>query len=162
QQGNATSEEIAAAHADLAQAQAQLRKVRSDYAADIANAAAALRAAQARFDALTQPGPDKLSAAQTKVTQAQANLQMVRGGDSAAKTQAELDMRKAVEALVQAQSTYSTARGKWQIVQDTGRDPVNPTKTGPQGKSVPNKLNDVQRQQYHDDFVQAEAAMHSA
>ena len=47
-------------------------------------------------------------------------------------------------------------------MQDTGRDPVNPSNTNAQGKSVPNTLNDAQRQQYYDAFVQAEAALHSA
>ena len=47
-------------------------------------------------------------------------------------------------------------------MQDTGRDPVNPSNTNAQGKAVPNTLNDAQRQQYYDAFVQAEAALHSA
>jgi HlyD family secretion protein len=45
----------------------------------------------------------------------------------------------------------------WQYVQDTGNDPVIPTTVGSGGKSKPNKLNDTQRQQYYDAFVQAGA-----
>jgi HlyD family secretion protein len=96
------------------------------------------------------------------VTQAQANLQITRDGDSAAKTRAEADLNKAAEALTQAQSRYSTAQQNWQYVQDTGRDPLNPSTTNAQGQSKPNKLNDAQRQQYYDTFVQAQAALNSA
>ena len=71
-------------------------------------------------------------------------------------------LSRSTATLTQAQSRYATASQSWQYVQDTGRDPVNPSKTNAQGKAVPNTLNDAQRQQYYDAFVQAEAALHSA
>jgi HlyD family secretion protein len=159
-----TETDIRAARAQLEAAQIQLRQQRQGNAraADIASARAQLRAAQADLAALKNPGPDELSAAQLKLAQAQANLENTRDGDSAAKTRAELDLARSTTSLTQAQSRYSTALQHWQYVQDTGRDPLNPSRTNAQGKTVPNTLNDAQRQQYYDTFVQAEAALRSA
>lgn len=164
QKGNATPEDLAASQASLNSAQAQLQKARTGNvtAADIASASAQLRAAQAKLDALKDPTPDKLSAAQLKLTQAQTNLQKTRDNDSAAKTRAEQDLLKAADALTQAQASYASAKSNWDYVQETGNDPANPTRVNSQGKSVPNKLNDTQRQQYYQTYVQAEASMHSA
>ena len=44
----------------------------------------------------------------------------------------------------------------------TGTDPTNPTTTDSTGKKTANKLNDAQRQQYYDAFVQAQASLDSA
>ena len=156
--------DLRSAAAQLRAAQAQLAQATRGNArgTDVASAQAQLRAAQADLAALKHPTPADLSAAQLRVTQAQANLQLTRDGDSAAKTRAQADLDRAVAALTQAQSRYATTLQNWQYVQDTGNDPLQPTKTNPQGKAVPNTLNDAQRQQYYDAFVQAEAAMHSA
>ncbi|HEU5099328.1 MAG TPA: efflux RND transporter periplasmic adaptor subunit [Roseiflexaceae bacterium] len=156
--------DLRAAQAQLEAAQIQLKQTRQGNAraADIASARAQLRAAQADLAALKTPGPDEISAAQLRLAQAQANLQNTRDGDSAAKTRAKLDLSRSATTLTQAQSRYATASQSWQYVQETGRDPVNPSKTNAQGKSVPNTLNDAQRQQYYDTFVQAEAALHAA
>jgi HlyD family secretion protein len=156
--------DIRAARAQLEAAQIQLKQQRQGNAraTDIASARAQLRSAQADLATLKNPEPADISAAELRVTQAQANLQNTRDGDSAAKTRAQLDLNRATAALTQAQSRYATASQNWQYVQDTGRDPVNPSKTNSQGKAVPNTLNDAQRQQYYDTFVQAEAALHSA
>src|SRR6266545_3203264 len=137
----------------------------SDLDQQVIEAEANLKSAQAALTTL-KAGPtetDVRSAqAQLRVTQAQTNLQITRDGDSAAKTRAESDLNKAAEALTQAQSRYSTALQNWQYVQDTGRDPINPSTTNAQGQSKPNRLNDAQRQQYYDTFVQADAALNSA
>jgi HlyD family secretion protein len=156
--------DIRTAKAQLEAAQIQLRQQQQGNAraSDLASARAQLRTAQADLAVLKNPGPDDLSAAQLRVSQAQASLQSTRDGDSAAKTRAELDLSRAAQALTQAQSRYATASQSWQYVQDTGRDPVNPSKTNAQGKSVPNTRNDPQRQQYNDAFVQAQAALRSA
>jgi HlyD family secretion protein len=130
--------------------------------AAIANAQAQLRSAQAQLDALKNPTPDQISSAQTAVRQAELELQSQKDNSSASKTKAEQDLQKATDTLTQAQSSYSTALQKWQHVQDEGTDPTNPTTTDSQGKKKANKLNDAQRQQYYDQFVQAEAALHSA
>jgi len=159
-----TETDLRAAQAQLEAAQIQLKQQRQGNAraADLASARAQLRAAQADLAALKKPGPADISAAQLRLAQAQTNLQNTRDGDSAAKTRAELDLNRSTAALTQAQSRYATASQSWQYVQDTGRDPVNPSRTNAQGKNVPNTLNDAQRQQYYDTFVQAEAALHSA
>ncbi|GAB4209587.1 MAG: efflux RND transporter periplasmic adaptor subunit [Roseiflexaceae bacterium] len=162
--GNAKPEDLAAARASVASAQAQLDKARSGNttAADIASTQAQLRSAQARLDALKNPSPDKLSSARLKVTQAETSLQSTRDSNSATKTRAELDLQKAVETLTQAQSKYATALTNWQHVQDSGTDPLQPTKSGANNSTVPNTLSDGQRQQYYDSYVQAEAQLRSA
>jgi HlyD family secretion protein len=156
--------DLRSAEAQLAAAQAQLNQAVKGNArgTDVASAQAQLKAAQADLAALKNPTVADLSAAQLRLTQAQANLQSTRDNDSAAKTRAEGDLSKAVDALTQAQSRYSSALQNWQYVQDTGNDPVQPTRTNAQGKAVANTLNDAQRRQYYDTFVQAESALHSA
>ncbi len=94
---------------------------------------------------------------------AQANLESTRDRLSHAKTQAEIQVQQAAAALTQAQASYATAKSNWDRVQDTGKDPVNPSSVNPlTGKKVDNKLNDAQRQQYYTQFVQAEAALRNA
>jgi HlyD family secretion protein len=159
-----TETDLRAAQAQLAAAQAQLNQQAKGNArpADIASAQAQLRAAQADLAVLKNPSESDISTAQAKVDQAQINLQSTRDSSSAAKTRAQLDMQQSTEALTQAQSRYATAFQNWQHVQETGTDPISPSKTDAQGKSKPNHLNDAQRQQYYDTFVQAEASLHSA
>jgi HlyD family secretion protein len=164
-QGNATPEDLAASRASVDQAQANLQKARTgnSTAADIASAEAQLRSAQAKLDALKNPSSANRSAAQLRVQQAQNDLESTRTSASAAKTNAELNMRQDADSLTKAQASYATAKQNWEYVQETGADPSNPKTTNPTtGKSTKNKLNDVQKRQYYDTFVQAEATMHSA
>lgn len=162
--GSATPQDIAQSQADVRAAQAQLDKVRSGNttAADLAEAQAALKSAQARLDALKNPSPSQVSSAQLKLSEAQNGLQQTRDNSSAAKTRAQLDMQQSTAALTQAQSRYATAKHNWDYVQAAGTDPTNPTTVDARGRSVANTLNDAQRQQYYDAFVQAEAALRSA
>ncbi|HMP41330.1 MAG TPA: HlyD family efflux transporter periplasmic adaptor subunit [Roseiflexaceae bacterium] len=164
QSGSASAEDLAAAQAQFASAQAQLEQTRSGTttAADLRSAQATLEAAQARLDALTNPDQADLATAQRSVTQAQTSLQQTRDSASQAKTNAEIAMQNAVNALTQAQSRYASAKGNWEFVQETGQDPSNPETTNAAGQRVKNMLNDAQRQQYYDTFVQAEAALRSA
>ena len=160
----ASPEQLAAAEAQLHLAEAQQRQSGGSVtAADRAAAQAQLQEAQARLAALEAgPRSTDLSTAQAQLAQAQANLQSQRDSLSAAKTNAQLGVDRASSALTQAQAAYSTALQNWQYVQETGNDPVAPTRTNGQGKTVANRLSDAQRQQYYDAYVQAEAAMHSA
>ena len=130
--------------------------------AAIASAQAQLKSAQAQLDALKNPTADKISSAATTVRQAELDLQSQRDNSSASKTKAEQELQKATDSLTQAQSQYATALKNWQYVQDTGNDPTNPSTTSADGKKVKNKLNDTQRQQYADTYIQAQAALHSA
>jgi HlyD family secretion protein len=107
------------------------------------------------------PKPEDLAKARAALQQAQANLDSTRSSASASKTDAQLHLQQATDSLTQAQSTFATAKQNWQHVQDTGTDPLQPTKSD-NGKSKPNTLNDAQRQQYYDAFVQAVAALHNA
>jgi HlyD family secretion protein len=157
-----TDKRSAQAQLEAAQAQLNQQLKGNARATDLSSAQAQLRAAQADLAALKNPTESDLSAARLKLTQAQTNLQSTTDTASAAKTRAQLDMEKAVAALTQAQSRYATAFENWQYVQDTGNDPVQPSRTNAQGKKEPNTLNGAQRQQYYDTFVQAEAGLRSA
>jgi HlyD family secretion protein len=130
--------------------------------AAVASAQAQLTSALAQLDALKNPTPDKISSAEVAVRQAELDLQSQRDNSSASKTKAEQDLQKAVDALTQAQSKYATAKSNWEFVSETGQDPTNPETRTSDGRTVKNKLNDTQRQQYYDTFVQAEAALRSA
>jgi len=161
----ATPEEIAAAQASVAQAEATLRQSEGSVTKqDVAAARSQLdsaRAALARLEA----GPKRTEVEQTSAVrdQAQATLQAQRDSLSATKTNAELAMRQAADNLTKAQASYATAKANWGYVQESGADPTNPKRTDPtSGKEKKNKLNDVQKRQYYETFVQAEAAMHSA
>ena len=162
--GAATPLDLASAESKLRAAQAQLQKTRAGTgtAADIRQAQANLQTAQLRLDALKNPTPAKLSAAQLDLSQVRTALATSRDSLSAAKTSAEQELNRATQSLNQAQAGYSTARQNWQSVQDTGRDPYSPTTTDANGKTAPKKLNDAERQKYYAAFVQAEAALHSA
>jgi HlyD family secretion protein len=162
--GEATPLDLAAAQSKLQAAQAQLQKTRAGERtpADLRQAQANLQAAQARLDALKNPTPDKLSAAQLQLSQARTALATGRDSLSAAKAGAKHELDRATQSLRQTQASYSTALQNWQAVQETGRDPYNPTTTGADGKPKPNRLNDAERQKYYEAFVQAEAALHSA
>jgi HlyD family secretion protein len=159
----ATPAEIAAAEAQLEGARGQLRQAEGSVSpADLRAAEAQLAQAQAQLARLTAgPKTSDLQVAEAQLAQAQAQLETQRDQLSAAKTNAQLQMQQAASALTQAQSRYATARQNWDYVQSTGKDPS--TIADPvTGKRVHPKVDDRQRQQYYDTYVQAEAAMHSA
>jgi len=162
----ATPEEVTAAEAELRQAQAQLRTASGSVTSnDLRSAEAQLQQARAQLTRLAAgPKTTDVRALDAQLNLARANLQTERDRLSAAKTNAQLQMQQAADALIQAQASYATAKQNWQYIQDTGRDPINPwLGTDPHsGKKIPNKLSEAQRQQYHDALIQAEAAMHSA
>ena len=149
----ATEQEIAEARARVAQAQGQYQQVAGSVTqADIAAARAKLEQAQARLARL-QAGSEneQLIDARAALDQAQTQLQAKRDQLSAEKTRAYEQMLQAVSDLTKAQAAYATAKQNWEHVDTTGKDPI--TSFG---------LNDAQRREYYDTFVQAEAALHSA
>jgi HlyD family secretion protein len=158
----ATPEQIAAAKAVIAQAQGQYQQTAGSVTkADIAAARASLAAAQAKLDAL-QAGHTDARDAGLALQQAQTQAQAKRDQLSAAKTDAQLQMQQRVQDLTKAQSAYATAKHNWEYVQQTGRDPSAVLLDPQSGKRSHVKLDDKQKQQYADAYVQAEAAMHSA
>lgn len=161
----ATPEDIAQAEAQLAQARGSLQQTLGSVTqSDIAAARARLDQAQAEL-ARVQSGPKEtdLRSVQADVEQAQTSLQSQRDSLSAAKTNAKLQLDQAVNQLTQTQASYATAKANWDYVQETGKDPVNPNTVDPQtGEKVANKVNDQQRQQYYNMFVQAESSLRSA
>jgi HlyD family secretion protein len=162
--GSAMPQDLASAQAQLDSAKAQLEQTRTGTATkpDVQSAQAQLAAAVAKLAALKNPSQADLSAAQSKVDQANTSLQSTRNSASQSKTNAQLALQNAVDSLTQAQSKFATAQKNWQHVQDEGTDPTNPSTTDAAGKKKPNKLNDAQRQQYYDAFVQAQTALDSA
>jgi len=159
-------EDIAVAEAGLRQAQAQLRQTLGRVTpADIQAAQASLQAAQATLAELKAGDKNpELRAAQATLGQAQAALESQRSQLSSGKSDAELRLQQASERLIQAQTAYSLAKWNWQHVQEEGTDPYTPHVPDAQnpGKTTRNKLNEAQKQQYHDAFTQAEAELHSA
>lgn len=105
----ASAEEVAAARAQVAQAQAQLRSAQGAVTdQDIAAAEAALQQALARqAEVRGGPKPADLAQAQSAADQARANLDIQRTNLSAAKTNAELQIEQAANALRDAQKIYS-------------------------------------------------------
>jgi len=160
------SEDVAAAEAQVRQAQAQFRtSLDSVTPADLQAAQANLQSAQATLARLLSGAKNAdVRAAQAQLQQAQASLEGQRGQLSAGKTNSDLQLSQSAESLIQAQTAYSTAKWHWDQVQSTGNDPINPTTPDPKnaGKTKANKLNETQKQQYHDAFIQAEAALRSA
>ncbi|HEU5097649.1 MAG TPA: HlyD family efflux transporter periplasmic adaptor subunit [Roseiflexaceae bacterium] len=158
----ATPETIAAAKARIAQAQGQYQQTAGSVTkADIAAARANLAAAQARLAEL-QAGHTGVRDAELGLQQAQTQLQARRDQLSQAKTDAQLQMQQRVNDLTKAQSAYATAKQNWEYVQQTGRDPSQVVLDPQSGKKSHLKLDDKQKQQYADAFVQAEAMMHNA
>src|SRR5215211_3606872 len=146
----------------LQQAQLARDRDRATRKFDAARAKLDLEDARAKLAALQDPAqPDTLAKARGALQQAQANLESTTSSASAAKTTAQLKLQQAADALTQAQSAFAVAKQNWQHVQETGTDPIQPTKSE-NGKSKPNTLNDAQRRQYYDAFVQAQAALHNA
>lgn len=105
----ATPEEIAAARAQVSQAQGAVRQARGSVTdEDIAAAEAALASALARqAEIAAGPKATDLAQAEAAVTQARANLEIQRTNLSAAKTNAELQLEIAANALRDAQKAYS-------------------------------------------------------
>jgi HlyD family secretion protein len=159
----ATPEEIAAADAQVRAAQAQLRQTEGGVTnADRTAAAAQFEQAQAHLAELRAgPKPIDLRSAQVRLEQAQTNLAAQRDQLSAAKTNAQLQMQQRVNGLTEAQAAYATAKRNWDYAQETGKDP-NAVLDPNTGKKTRMKLDDKQKQQYYDAYVQAEAAMRSA
>jgi HlyD family secretion protein len=160
--GTTTAADLASAQAALDSANAAFNKTTTGSVTDVQSAQASLAAAQAKLDALKNPTQTSVAAAQRAVDQARTTLQSTQNSASQAKTNAQLALQNSVNALTQTQSKFSTAQQNWQHVQDTGTDPNQPSTTDSTGKKKPNTLNESQRQQYYDAFVQAQASLDSA
>jgi HlyD family secretion protein len=150
------------AQVGLEQAQLAIERDKAKRVFDERRAQLDLEDARAQLaDLGKQSKADDLVKAQAAVQEAQATLDQTRSNTSATKTTAEIGLQQATNTLTQAQSSFSTAQQNWQHVQDAGTDPIQPSTTE-NGKSKPNRLNDAQRQQYYNTFVQAQAALRSA
>lgn len=160
----ATPEEIAIAEAQVRASEGQLQQTNGSVTrADRTAAEAELAQAQAHLaELLAGPKNTDLRASEAQLAQAQASLNTQRDQLSAAKTNAQLQMEQRVNDLTRAQSAYATALQNWQYVQVTGKDPLNVAIDPKTGKRTGLGLNDQQRQQYYDMYVQAEATLRTA
>ncbi|GAB4120056.1 MAG: efflux RND transporter periplasmic adaptor subunit [Roseiflexaceae bacterium] len=175
-QAGARSEEIAAAEAALAQAQASrdgaLAAVENaatlvadpqDLQIQIAQAQASRDAAQAALRKLKAGSrPEDIATAEAAAAQAEINLQATREKLSATKTQAEAAMQQAVTALTQAQARYAQAKFNWEYIRSSDEDPAQPDINPNTAKETVNDASAGQAERYYAEFVQAEAAMHGA
>nr|MBA3948239.1 biotin/lipoyl-binding protein [Herpetosiphonaceae bacterium] len=157
--GNTTPADIANAQAGVRGAEANLQKVKTGNTtpADIANAQAAVQSAQAKLAAVkTGPTPDLVSAAQTKLTQAQQNYQKTAAADSSNKTSAQQSMYQAADGVRTAQTSYTSAYYDNQNAQN-GTDPKT-------GKSFSSEKLDTatQQQQYANALQTATLALSQA
>lgn len=141
--GSATPEEIAQARANLQAAQAQLQQTRTGNVtqADIANAEASLRSAQAKLDALKNPSPDKISAAELTLTRARENLESIRTARSAAKTRAQQDLNIAANAVRTAQEELNKIY--WDTHDANGNFKLSPGEPG--YEALQSRYNDAVR-----------------
>jgi multidrug resistance efflux pump len=131
----------------------------------VAQARAARDSAAAAFAKLRAgTRPEDLEASAANQAQAAVNVQATRDRLSIAKTQAEAAVQQAAAALTQAQARYAQATFNWQYVQETGKDPINPTVYSQQnGQPLrENTASNGLQEQYYALFVQAEAALHQA
>jgi HlyD family secretion protein len=160
----ALDQQLQQAEAALASAQANeaaLTEAPRDY--DLTAARAQVVQAQAALEAVrTGPKQQDIATAEAGLTGAQVNLQATRDRLSLTKTQAELQMQQAAEALTQAQARYAQAKYNWEFAQGTGNDPIVPDSVNAQGRAVDNKVSDGQRESYYAAFVQAEASLRAA
>ena len=91
---------------------------------DIANAEAAVRSAQAKLDAL-RAGPLKgdVISAQSKVQQAQQNVDKVKSDSANTKEQARITWEKSADATRSAQRAFDIANATYQQAKMTNVDP---------------------------------------
>ncbi|MBC8161746.1 MAG: efflux RND transporter periplasmic adaptor subunit [Roseiflexaceae bacterium] len=149
----ATPAQIAAARAQIDAARGTLLQTEGSVtAADVRAAQARIAEAQALLVRLTA-GAKTTDIASADVQLQQAQLQIIQQRDalSAAKSTAELALQQSAQALVQAQSRSAAAQRDWQHVQSTGNDPA-----------TDRSLSDVQKAQFYELSVQAQAALRSA
>jgi len=91
---------------------------------DIANAEAAVRSAQAKLDAL-RAGPLKADviSAESKVQQAQQNVDKVKSDSANTKEQARITWEKSADATRSAQRAFDIANATYQQAKATNTDP---------------------------------------
>jgi HlyD family secretion protein len=94
---NPSPADIQAAQATVEQAQAQLEKIKNPSPYDVQAAQEAVNQAQANLDKLRNPSPADLAAAQQAVAQAQTNLEKLL-------KPSDFDVQAAQQAVIQAQA----------------------------------------------------------
>ncbi len=162
--GNVTAADIANAEASVRLAEAGLQRARTGNvtAADIANAEAAVRAAEAQLTAAQRgPAPDQVSAAQTRLTQAQQSYQKTAAAASANKSSAQQSMEQAADNVRLAQNAYSTAYWDNQQAQNS----IDPKTGGKLREPTPDEPGidpEVIKQQYAEALRNAELQLRQA
>lgn len=133
-------------------------------AADKAAAAAQVRQAQVALAQARTGQTQGVRSARAALAAAQSNLQATRSKLAAATAQAQAGLDSANQALIQAAARYTQTETLWTYVQTHPDDPVQPVKgqDARTGQPIPNTLNDAGRENYHTQFIQAQAALQQA
>ncbi|MCA1669753.1 MAG: efflux RND transporter periplasmic adaptor subunit [Thermomicrobia bacterium] len=139
--GTTTPQDIASATANLDAAIAKYNGVLQGTTTpqDIANAEAAVRSAQAKLDALNA-GPLKADviSAQSKVQEAQQNLDKTKSDGANTKEQANIKWQQSADATKSAQRQFDIANATYQQAKATNTDPNASGGSGaPVGKGTP-------------------------
>jgi multidrug efflux pump subunit AcrA (membrane-fusion protein) len=149
-------EDLQLAQDNLTQAERALARGQDNQARTFADRQRELaRAQESLAELLEGVPPDKVRAAQRAIESAERNSQTVRNSSSVAKNDAETALANAADALVNAQTSYSRADWNYRWVEQYGTDPLQPTKTNAEGRTVPNKLSEIERNDYRAAFIQA-------
>lgn len=117
---NAAARDEEDAQIKLQQAQVALEQARQKETIDIANAEAQLEDARRQLDALLNPGPDQIAAAEAKVASTTAQLRQLTGGTSNDITisQATVEQRQAsLDALLSPPSSADLAKAEANVAQ---------------------------------------------
>jgi HlyD family secretion protein len=164
---------VVSAQAALVQAEASLAKLNAGpNAQEVANAQQQMIAAQGGVVQAQQAAAsaqlqreraqitarDQLEQARNQLAQQQAQAQQQRAQASLAKTNAERTLAQLTDALIRAQSTYSTAQWRLDYVERTGFAP----ETEGQPRETRIKLNSFQREEFRTQLAQAEVALRDA
>jgi|GEM_PF-199486 len=158
------ADRIKQAQNNLTEAQHVAQQSRQQDAERIAQAEIELERAQARLARLLPNGPeDRVKAAQDALDAAKHAAEKLRTNASEAKTAAEDELRKAAQAVQDAQHAYSRAFWNNAWVEQHGTDPTQPMVIDPvSGEHVPNTLTDAQKAEYVYALIVAERNLHEA
>lgn len=158
--------EIQQAQNELAQAQRSLDEARAQREREIANAERTVQNTQEDLARLLPEGT--VSVARTRneeLEEAQRKAKETRDSGSLKKTNAEIALRQAAEALQKAQREYSDAYWDWDWVQRYGSNPEPVEQVDPvtgETEEHHEDLNDSEERDYEIKFIEAEQALHKA
>ncbi|MEM8529961.1 MAG: HlyD family efflux transporter periplasmic adaptor subunit [Chloroflexota bacterium] len=147
----------------LAQAQRSLSDAQREREKSVQQANLSLENAEKALARLLPGGPDDpIREAQKTLEEAERTADDNKVTASEAKTEAEFQLVKDTEALIDAQDAYSDAKWDFDHVEKYGTNPDQPFVEDAEGIKRPNKLTDEEKEQYEDALTTAERALRDA